>query len=91
MAAHLGRTVGELERTMTTREFAEWLAFTRYYHAIPDSWAETGLLVSSIMAPYCEKGKTPKASDFNPVETPPQHQTQAREVILDLRKQLGID
>ncbi len=76
---------------MTTREFAEWLAFTRYYHAIPDSWAETGLLVSSIMAPYCERGKAPKASDFNPVETPPQHQMQAEEVILDLRKQLGVD
>jgi len=91
LAGHLGKTVGELERTMTTREFAEWLAFTRYFQAIPDPWAETGLLTSAIMAPYCERGTAPKASDFNPVETPPQHQMQAKEVILDLRKQLGFD
>lgn len=84
-------TVGELSRRMTTKEFAEWLAFTRYYQAIPDSWAETGLLVSSIMAPHCERGKGPKASEFNPIETPPQHQSQAKEVLLDLRKQLGFD
>jgi hypothetical protein len=84
-------TVGELSRRMTTQEFAEWLAYTRYFQAIPDSWAETGLLTSAIMAPYCERGKAPRAADFNPVETPPQHQTQAREVILDLRKQLGLD
>lgn len=83
-------TVGELERRMTTREFAEWMAYTRYYEAIPDSWAETGLLVSAVLAPHCEKGKAPKASDFNPIEKAPQHAVQARDVILDLRAQLGF-
>jgi len=84
-------TVGEIERRMTTRELGEWLAYTKYFQAIPDSWAETGLMTSAIMAPHCKPGQAPKASDFNPVETPPQHQTQARDVILDLRQQLGLD
>ena len=84
-------TVGEIERRMTSRELGEWLAYTRYYQALPDSWAETGLLTSAILAPYSEKGKAPKASDFNPIEEPPQHQVQAREVILDLRRQLGFE
>jgi hypothetical protein len=43
------------------------------------------------LAPYSEQGKTPKASDFNPIEKPPQHAVQARDVILDLKKQLGFD
>ena len=84
-------TVGEIERRMSSRELGEWLAYTRYYQALPDSWAETGLLTSAILAPYSEKGKAPKASDFNPIEEPPQHQMQARDVILDLRRQLGFE
>lgn len=76
---------------MSCREFGEWLAVARYYHAIPDSWAETSLLVSAVMAPHSPPGQAPNASDFNPVEKPPQHQIQAREVILDIRKQLGFD
>jgi hypothetical protein len=43
------------------------------------------------MAPYCQKGTTPKASDFNPIQTPPQHELQARDAILDLKKKLGFD
>jgi hypothetical protein len=91
LAGHLGMTVGEIERRMSSRELGEWMAFTRYYHAIPDSWAETGLTVSAILAPYSEKGKAPKASDFIPVEEAPQHEVQARDVILDLKKQLGFE
>lgn len=84
-------TVGELERRMTTRELAEWMAYVRHFQAIPDSWAETGLLVSAMMAPYSAKGNTPRASDFIPIEPPPQHAMQAKEVIIDLKRQLGID
>lgn len=84
-------TVGEIERRMSSRELAEWLAYTRYFQAIPDSWAETGLIVSSVLAPYSERGKTPKASDFNPIEKPPQHQQQAVDVLKQLRQELGFD
>lgn len=84
-------TVAEIERRMSSRELGEWMAFTRYYQALPDSWAETGLLTSAILAPYSEKGKAPKASDFIPIEEAPQHVVQARDVILDLKKQLGFE
>ena len=91
LAGHLKMTVGQIEREMTTRELAEWMAYTRHFEAIPDSWAETGLITSALMAPYCQKGTTPKASDFNPIEPAPQHQLQALDAILDLKKQLGFD
>lgn len=84
-------TVRQIEREMTTRELAEWMAYTRHYEAIPDSWAETGLITSALMAPYCQKGTTPKASDFNPIEPAPQHQLQAIDAIRELNRQLGFD
>lgn len=72
LAGHLGMTVGELCRRMDSRELTEWVAFTRYFHALPDPWQQTGLLTSAVLAPYSERGKAPKAGDFNPIETPPQ-------------------
>ena len=79
-------TVGELERRMSATELAEWMAYTRYFEAIPDSWAETGLLASAILAPYSPKGKTPRASDFIPTEKPPQHQQQMVDQIKQLQQ-----
>jgi hypothetical protein len=57
---------------MDSQELSEWVAFTRYYHALPDPWQQTGLLTSAVLAPYSERGKAPKASDFVPIEKPPQ-------------------
>ena len=91
LAGFLKKSVGEIERTMSCRELAEWMAFVRHFKAFDDSWAETGLIVSAMLAPYSEKGKTPKATDFIPIEPPPQHNLQAREVVIELRKQLGLD
>ena len=82
-------TVGDIERRMTMRELAEWMAYTRYYEAIPNQWQQTGLLASAILAPYSPKGKTPKASDFVPIEKPPQHNTQIFDVLQQLQRELG--
>lgn len=79
-------TVGELERRMTAQEFAEWLAYTRYFEAIPDSWRETGLIASAVLAPYSAKGKAPKADDFVPIEKPPQHRDQMVDQIKQLQQ-----
>lgn len=79
-------TVGELSTRMDSRELTEWIAYTRYYEAIPDSWAETGLLASAMLAPYAQKGKAPQASDFIPIEKPPQHQQQMIEQIKQLQQ-----
>jgi len=85
----LKMTVGELERRMSAVEFAEWLAYTRYFEAIPDSWRETGLLASAVLAPYSAKGRTPKADDFVPIEKPPQHQDQMLDQLRQLKQDLG--
>jgi hypothetical protein len=74
---------------MSAVEFAEWLAYTRYFEALPDSWRETGLLASAVLAPYSAKGRTPKADDFVPIEKPPQHQDQMFDQLRQLKQDLG--
>lgn len=83
-------TVGELERRMDSRELSEWIAYTRYFEALPDSWRETGLTVAALLAPYSKKGSAPKADDFVPIETPPQHPEQIRQELQNLAKRLGL-
>lgn len=85
MAGHLGMTVGELCRRMDSRELTEWVALTRYFHALPDPWQQTGLLASAVLAPYSPQGKAPKGSDFVPIETPPQ----TNEQMMSELKKLG--
>jgi hypothetical protein len=88
LAGFLKKTVAEIER-MSAREFAVWLAYTRYFEAIPDSWRETGLIASAVLAPYSAKGKAPKADDFVPIDKPPQHQQQMAEQIRQLQNFFG--
>ena len=85
-------TVGELCERMDSRELSEWMAYTRYFVALPDPWLQTGLLASIATAPHTDpkKGKPPTASDFVPTMTPPQHEEQDRAAILKLRAELGI-
>ena len=71
---------------MSSRELSEWIAYTRHFEALPDSWRETGLLASAALAPYCPRGKAPQAEDFVPLEKPPQHPDQ---ILAELRKLTG--
>jgi hypothetical protein len=80
-------TVRELSRRMDSQELTEWIAFTRYFHALPDPWRQTGLLTSAVLAPYSKQGQAPKADDFNPIEKPPQH---ANEMKRELQKLLAF-
>ena len=82
-------TVRELSCRMDSAELAEWMAFTRYYQALPDPWRQTGLLVSATLAPYSPKGKAPSAGDFVPIEKPPQHTDQMIEQLRALKAALG--
>ncbi len=89
MAGHLKMTVGELCVRMDSRELSEWMAYTRYFQALPDPWRQTGLEVSAMLAPYSAKGKAPSAEDFNPIEHPPQHEDQMLAQIRMLQSALG--
>lgn len=84
-------TVAELCRRMDSQELSEWIAYTRYFKALPDSAREAALLTAAVLAPHSPKGKAPRMQDFLPLEEPPQHSDQQRAVLLDLRRQLGFE
>ena len=82
-------TVGELCRRMDSQELSEWIAYTRWFQALPDPWRQTGLEVSAILAPYSPPGKAPQAEDFVPIEQPPQHNDQMIEQLRMLMSAMG--
>jgi hypothetical protein len=47
LAVLLGRTVGELETTMSSHELSEWMAFHRI-RPLPDSYWQAGLIASTM-------------------------------------------
>jgi hypothetical protein len=77
-------TVRELSERMDSRELSEWIAYTRYFQALPDEWRQAGLIASAVLAPHSSKGKAPRISDFVPIDTPPQHPEQTRAEIQKL-------
>ena len=83
-------TVSELCRRMDSRELSEWMAIHRYYHAIPDEWEQTGLIVSSLLAPY-SRDTVPKPADFVPTQTPPRHPEQDIAALRQLARELNSD
>lgn len=84
-------TVRELCRRMDSVELSEWVAYTRWFSAMPDSWRETSLLAAAALAPHCDRDKRPKPDEFVPVETPPQHESQDLSALLELRKSFGLE
>lgn len=82
-------TVGELFARMDSREFAYWQAIHRYYDPVGGEWDQVGLLASAAVAPYCDRGRTPKPRDFVPVDKPPQHEVQIREELMKMAAALG--
>jgi hypothetical protein len=81
-------TVAQLCETMSSRELSEWMAVHRFYMPLADSWHQTGVIASAILAPYSGRGKTPKPQDFVPIERPPQHDLQIRAAMEELSRQL---
>lgn len=85
-------TVRELSERMDSAEFSEWIAYNRYYSALPDSWRETALIVTALLAPHIGKNqKRPKPDDFIPTEPPPQHESQDIASLRELRRAFGLD
>jgi len=88
LAAQLGMTVAQLCETMSSRELSEWMAVHRFFMPLADSWHQTGIMASAMLAPYSGKSKPPKPQDFVPIELPPQHQVQAEDAFRELQRQL---
>jgi hypothetical protein len=74
---------------MTSEELSEQIAYTRWFAALPDTWRQTGLVVSALLAPHCHKNRIPKPEDFVPVEKPPQHESQDLAALKELRRAFG--
>ena len=88
LAGHLGKTLAELDQ-MDSREFSRWIAYSRWFSPLADSWTQTGMLASAMLAPYCPRGKVPSAADFIPIEDrAPQHWTQIQAVVEQIKKDL---
>lgn len=83
-------TQGELCERMTSREFSEHIAYARWFAALPDEWQQTSLLVASLLAPHSDKHNRPKPSDFNPIDKPPQHESQDLAALMQLRQAFGL-
>lgn len=80
LASHLKKTVAEIDE-MDSREFSQWIAYSRWFRPLDNPWIQTGMVVSSVLAPYT-KGKPPDATDFVPIESnAPQHRTQIEETL----------
>ena len=88
LAAQLGMTVAELCDRMSSTELSEWMAVHRYFMPLQDSWHQTGIMASAMLAPYSGKSKPPKPIDFVPIEKPPQHELQMQAALEELRRQL---
>ena len=88
LAAHLGMTVRDIEEQMDSAELSEWIAYSRYFRPLDDSWHQTGVIASAVLAPYTRRGHAPKAEDFIPVDRPPQHNSQITEVLAQINADL---
>jgi hypothetical protein len=88
LASHLKKTVAEID-AMDSREFSYWIAYSRWFRPLDNPWLQTGMLASSVLAPYC-KNKVPDAQDFIPIEGhAPQHPTQIAETLKQIAADLG--
>lgn len=78
-------TVAELSVRMDSAELAEWQAYDAYHQPIPNPWEQTGVLASAILAPHCDKHKTPKPEDFIPRNKLPQTLEEMRAELAKLK------
>jgi hypothetical protein len=79
LASHLKKTVAEID-AMDSREFSQWIAYSRWFRPLDNPWTQTGWLAWAALAPHCKK--PPEPADFIPVEgNAPQHPTQIAETL----------
>ena len=90
LAGHLKMTVRELEERMDSAELSEWVAYTRYYEPIEDSWLQTGYIAAAVLAPYSKKKIDPR--DFVPIAgKAPMAQQQISEEIKKMMQDFGTE
>lgn len=87
LASHLKKTVAEIDE-MDSREFSQWMAYSRWFRPLDNPWVQTGVIASAVLAPYSRK--VPAATDFVPIEDKaPQHPTQIEQTLRQMAADLG--
>ncbi|MDB6035859.1 MAG: hypothetical protein JWM16_6197 [Verrucomicrobiales bacterium] len=69
LAAHQGKSIGELLDSTPSRELTEWMVYDRYF-PIADGWQQTGIL-SALLCNLLSSGPKRKPEDFIPAAKPP--------------------
>lgn len=88
LAGYLKKTLAEID-AMDSREFSTWVAWSRWFSPLEDTWMQTGMIASAVLAPYCPKGRVPSAKDFVPIEDKaPKHPNQILAVLEQMKKDL---
>lgn len=83
-------TVRELCERMDSRELTEWYLYVHHFRGpLDEPWQQAGVIASACLAPYQNRGRRSKPSDFVPVRPPPQHETQLRATMDELIQRLG--
>ena len=85
LAGHLKMTIRELGERMDMAEFREWWAYCRFVEPFGQEWLQTGIQAAATIAPY-SKGRSPKPTDFMPIETPPQTMAEMMEELAKLKR-----
>jgi hypothetical protein len=86
LAGHLGKTLAEIDQ-MDSREFSTWIAYSRWFRPLNDSWMQMAMLATCELAPHTKK--TPSPEQFIPIDTStPQHWTQIHATIAKMKADL---
>lgn len=86
LASHLKKTIEEID-AMDSREFSQWIAYARWFRPLDNPWQQTGMIVSSVLAPYSKQTPDPEA--FIPIEDrAPKHPSQIRDTIRRMAEDL---
>ena len=88
LAGHLKKTLAEIDQ-MSSREFSQWIAWSRYFQPLDDPWSQTGLLATAALTPHCGRSRVPSPADFVPIERGPMHRTQINDVLRQMQKDLN--
>lgn len=87
LASHLKKTVAEID-AMDSREFSQWIAYGRWFRPLDNPWQQTGMMVTSMLAPYSKHAPDPDT--FIPIDdNTPQHPVQIRETLRRMAADLG--
>jgi hypothetical protein len=87
LAGHLKKTLAEIDQ-MDSREFSTWIACSRWFFPLDDSWGQMAMLATSILAPYSKTPPDPEK--FIPREDrAPKHPTQIQETLKRMALDLG--